>query len=151
MRFGFRTVITVERWLLRHLFLQVVIHSSGPTPAGATQTRAAYRAPRPADGKPNLNGDLASSERSGPLGPRTSCRVPGPLLTVGAHVLGAPGLGVVEGGEIPYKPEAAAKQKENFTNRLKLDPEIKCYMGGVPRSYLHAVSVPDRPGHRTRS
>ena len=41
---------------------------------------------------------------------------------------------MVEGGDIPYKPEAAAKQKANYTDRLKLDPEVKCYMGGVPRS-----------------
>jgi hypothetical protein len=43
-------------------------------------------------------------------------------------------MSVVEGGTIPYKPEALAKKKENFANRLKNDPEIKCYMGGVPRS-----------------
>jgi hypothetical protein len=41
---------------------------------------------------------------------------------------------VVEGGAIPYKPEALAKQKENFANRLKLDPEVKCYMPGLPRA-----------------
>ena len=45
-----------------------------------------------------------------------------------------PGIGVVEGGEIPYKPEALAKKKENFANRLKLDPEVKCYLPGVPRA-----------------
>jgi len=28
----------------------------------------------------------------------------------------------------PYKPEALIKRNENFANRLKLDPEIKCYM-----------------------
>jgi hypothetical protein len=35
---------------------------------------------------------------------------------------------VVEGGAIPYKPDALAKKKENFANRWKLDPEVKCYM-----------------------
>ena len=44
------------------------------------------------------------------------------------------GLGVVEGGALPYRPEALAKKKENFANRLKLDPEIKCYLPGVPRA-----------------
>ena len=37
-------------------------------------------------------------------------------------------------GKIPYKPEAAAQQKENFKNRMKLDPEVKCYMPGIPRA-----------------
>jgi len=41
---------------------------------------------------------------------------------------------VVEGGEIPYLPAAAAKQKENYKNRMKLDPEVKCYLPGVPRA-----------------
>jgi hypothetical protein len=41
---------------------------------------------------------------------------------------------VVEGDEIPYLPAAAAKQKENFANRLSLDPEAKCYLPGVPRA-----------------
>jgi hypothetical protein len=40
---------------------------------------------------------------------------------------------VVE-GEIPYKPEALAKKKENYANRMKLDPEVKCYLPGVPRA-----------------
>lgn len=44
------------------------------------------------------------------------------------------GLGVVEGNEIPYRPEAAAKQRENYANRAKLDPETKCWLPGVPRA-----------------
>jgi hypothetical protein len=53
------------------------------------------------------------------------------------------GEGVVEGNEIPYRPEALAKKKANFEQRLKVDPqklheigdpEAKCYMPGVPRA-----------------
>src|SRR5262245_58874546 len=33
-----------------------------------------------------------------------------------------PGQGVVEGNEIPYQPQAEAKRRQNFTNRLKDDP-----------------------------
>jgi hypothetical protein len=44
------------------------------------------------------------------------------------------GLGVVDGNEIPYRPEAAAKQRENYANRSKLDPEAKCWLPGVPRA-----------------
>jgi hypothetical protein len=36
-----------------------------------------------------------------------------------------PGCGVVEGGDIPYKPEALAKRKDNRANRWKNDPELK--------------------------
>jgi hypothetical protein len=45
-----------------------------------------------------------------------------------------PGLGIVDGGEIPYLPQALAQRDENFANRLDLDPEIKCYLPGVPRA-----------------
>ena len=44
------------------------------------------------------------------------------------------GLGVVEGNEIPYTPAAAAKQRENYANRAKLDPVGKCFLPGVPRA-----------------
>ncbi len=39
----------------------------------------------------------------------------------------------VEGREIPYKPAAADKKRENFTNRAKADPLASCFMPGVPR------------------
>jgi hypothetical protein len=45
-----------------------------------------------------------------------------------------PGAGIVEGGTIPYLPAALAKRKENYDKRLKEDPEIKCYLPGVPRA-----------------
>jgi hypothetical protein len=55
-----------------------------------------------------------------------------PLL--GAINAVPPGLGIVEGGKIPYRPDALAKRQENFANRQKEDPEAKCFRLGVPRS-----------------
>src|SRR5262245_59011440 len=43
------------------------------------------------------------------------------------------GLGVVIGNEIPYRPEALTKKRENYANRATADPESKCYLPGVPR------------------
>ena len=45
-----------------------------------------------------------------------------------------PGLGVVEGGEIPYLPAALEKRNANRADWMKLDPEVKCYMPGIPRA-----------------
>ena len=61
--------------------------------------------------------------------------VPGaPVLALGATG-GIPGsLGYVDGGTIPYKPEALAKKKANFDHSLALDPEVKCLLPGVPRA-----------------
>jgi hypothetical protein len=48
------------------------------------------------------------------------------------------GLGVVEGGEIPYTPEARKTRDENRADYLNRDPEVKCYLPGVPRAnYMH--------------
>jgi hypothetical protein len=44
------------------------------------------------------------------------------------------GLGVVVGGEIPYKPEALAQKKKNFENRLTKDPVENCFLAGFPRT-----------------
>ena len=92
-----------------------------------------YRAPRTSDGKPNLNGVWqALNEAYWDVEGHPAA--PGRVLPLGAADAVPPGLGVVEGGAIPYLPEAAAKKKQNFENRLTLDPEIKCYLPGVPRA-----------------
>jgi hypothetical protein len=46
-----------------------------------------------------------------------------------------PGIGVVDGNEIPYQPWAAAKKQQNFANRHSADPaEANCFLPGVPRA-----------------
>ncbi len=48
--------------------------------------------------------------------------------------LGVPaGQGVVEGNELPYRPEGLAKKRQNFENRATADPDSKGYLPGVPR------------------
>lgn len=93
----------------------------------------AYRAPRTADGKPNLSGIWqALNSADWDLLGHAASKGPAPLL--GAVFSVPPGLGVVEGDEIPYLPAAAAKKKENQANWAKIDPEVKCYLPGIPRA-----------------
>src|SRR5439155_10210419 len=111
------------------------------------QTSAPSKTMRLADGRPDLNGiwqalneanyDLqphmarpAMALRAGPYGPLPAA----PVLALGAVGAVPPGPGVVEGDEIPYQPWAAAKKKENQENWLTRDPEVKCYLPGVPRA-----------------
>jgi hypothetical protein len=92
--------------------------------------------PRMPDGKPNLNG-IWQAMTTAYWDLEDHPAQPGALVQMGAMgAIGAvpAGYGVVEGGTIPYKPEALAKKKQNFANRMKLDPEVKCYMPGVPRA-----------------
>ncbi len=93
----------------------------------------AYRAPRTADGKPNLNGiwQALNSADWDILGHAAAI---GPVPVLGAIFSMPPGRGVVEGDEIPYLPAAAAKKKENQAHWVTLDPEVKCYLPGVPRA-----------------
>ncbi len=93
----------------------------------------AYRAPRTADGKPNLNG-IWQANNSANYNLEAHEAKTSPVLALGAAGAIPAGLGVVEGGTIPYKPEALAKRKANADGYLKLDPEIKCFMPGVPRA-----------------
>ncbi len=95
----------------------------------ATQTIGA----RTADGKPDLNGlwqtmNTANWDLEGHIAQA------GPMIPLGATGTEPPGMSVVEDGEIPYLPAAAQKKRENYANRLKLDPEVKCYLPGVPRA-----------------
>jgi hypothetical protein len=103
--------------------------------------------PRTQDGKPDMNGiwqalgnahwDIephaaraALQMQAGPVVP-----VPAkPVLAFGAVGSVPSGVGIVVGGEIPYLPEARAKKIENQENWSERDPEIKCYLPGVPRA-----------------
>ncbi|MEE2964294.1 MAG: hypothetical protein VX427_09140, partial [Acidobacteriota bacterium] len=108
----------------------------------------AQEIPRLSDGRPDMNGiwqvlneanyDLephiarhSMQMREGPVNPVPSI----PTLRFGA-VGAVPGsLGViVGGGKIPYTPEARALKEENAANWIDRDPEVKCYMPGVPRA-----------------
>jgi hypothetical protein len=99
----------------------------------ATAQAPAYKAPRAPDGKPNLNG-IWQAMNTAYWDIEAHSAAPSPVLELGAAGAIPAGLGVVEGGALPYRPEALAKRNENRTNRLKLDPEVKCYLPGVPRA-----------------
>jgi hypothetical protein len=103
--------------------------SAPPTASGAE----AYKAPRTADGKPDLNG-IWQALNTANWDIQEHAARSGPVVALGAAGAVPAGLGVVEGDEIPYLPAAAAKKKENFENRLTADPEVKCYLPGVPRA-----------------
>ncbi len=101
-------------------------------PLSAAGQTSAPRIPRMPDGKPNLTG-LWQALGTAYWDIQDHIAQPGPFFQLGAIGAIPPGQGIVEGNEIPYQPWAGQKKKDNFVNRLTLDPEIKCYMPGVPR------------------
>ena len=102
-------------------------------PMTAQSQSQPYKAPRTPDGKPDLNG-IWEALNTANWDIQDHAAKMGPVVALGAAFSVPPGLGVVEGNEIPYLPEAAAKKKENAEHWLTSDPEIKCYLPGVPRA-----------------
>src|SRR5438445_702560 len=88
----------------------------GPSRAPGAGQAPAYRAPRTADSKPNLNGIWqALNEANWDIEGHSAA--PGRVLALGAEDAVVPGLGIVEGGPLPYLPAQAAKKKDNFEKR----------------------------------
>ena len=113
----------------------------------ATSTATTSTIPRTPDGKPDFNGiwqvlstannnlESAPPKAAFALVPGDFVPVPAPeIVALGAVGAVPASFGVVEGGRIPYKPEALAQRQSNQENWLSSDPEIKCYMPGVPRA-----------------
>lgn len=95
--------------------------------------QSSTKIPRAVDGHPNLNGIWqAFGTANWDLQDHTTYG--GPYWQIGSLGAAPSGIGVVEGGVIPYKPAALKQKEENFANRWKLDPEVKCYMPGIPRA-----------------
>jgi hypothetical protein len=92
---------------------------AGQAPAEAAQ---AYTPPRTPNGQPDLQGiwQVVNAAVSDIEDHSPSLGTPG-------------GYGVVEGGRIPYLPAALAQKKQNFEKRATADPEVRCYLPGVPR------------------
>ncbi len=99
----------------------------------ASSQALADEIPRTADGTPRLDGIWqALTEANWDVRPHGTGHALLPEL--GAFTAIKPGLGIVDGDELPYQEWALARQQENFANRLDLDPEGKCFMPGVPRA-----------------
>jgi hypothetical protein len=116
----------------------------------AGQAPTTYKAPRSPfkDGKPDLNG-IWQANNSANWDIQGHAARQGPVLELGAAFSVPAGMGVVDGNDIPYQPWAAAKKKENAADWLKLDPEIKCYMPGIPRAtYMpYPFQIVQTPSH----
>jgi hypothetical protein len=126
MRSGFRWAVIASA----SVAVVAVLWWIGVPTAGQS---SAYTAPRTADGKPNLNG-IWQAVNTANWDIQDHPARQGPVFALGAAFSVPAGQGVVEGKEIPYQPWAAAKKKENGEMWRTLDPEVKCYLPGVPRA-----------------
>jgi hypothetical protein len=141
------------------LVVAVVSGCVGQSPPPPGAQAAEYRAPRTPHGQPDLSGIwqamntahydleahaarpalqvLPAAPRTEPPGLGRATRVELPvaeLRAIGAVGGVPPGESVVLGGEIPYQPWALERRNENAAHWLERDPEIKCFLPGVPRA-----------------
>jgi hypothetical protein len=130
------------------LLAALVFASACTAPSDSASASAQHSdIPRTPSGHPDFNGiwqalgnahwniephmaSAALATQPGPVGPVPASDV----LAFGAVGSIPSGQGIVVGGEIPYLPEALKKKIENQENWLQRDPEIKCYLPGVPRA-----------------
>jgi len=122
--------------------------ATSAAPAGPA-VKAAYKAPRGPDGQhPDLNGvwqvlntanynveahpaQAAMQLRPGPYVPVPSAEV----VALGAIGAVPAGIGIVQGdGKIPYNADTLKMRDENRADWINRDPEIKCYLPGIPRA-----------------
>lgn len=110
------------------------------------QAGGALAAAQPArlEGKPNLNGIWQVMNGANwnlePHEARTALVAEDKLGAIGAVPAG---LGVVEGGVIPYLPAAREQRETNRKSAPGADPEAACYLPGIPRAnYMdHAFQI----------
>ena len=133
---------------LRATVVKALAALCGVLVAVAAVAEESWKAPRgPGGVHPDLNGvwqalneanwdierHLARASvqlREGPMGPVPAI----PTLRMGVVAAVPPSLGVVEGGTLPYLPGALAKRDANRARWSELDPEVKCYLPGIPRA-----------------
>lgn len=104
----------------------------GSVPAQAQQERM-----EEIGGNPNLNGVWqVMNSANWNLEPHSAAPNPLPAADRLLGAIGAipAGLGVVEGGEIPYRPEALERLEQHRENLITHDPEAACYLPGIPRA-----------------
>ena len=94
----------------RHVFVATLVAALGASLLGVQRGPAGGTVARLSDGKPDMQGIWQSDGKAA-----------------------ADVQPFVEGGAIPYKPEALAKKQQNQKSRATADPLESCFMPGVPR------------------
>ncbi len=99
-----------------------------PAAQAARPAAGGSQMPRTPEGKPDFSGIWQALNTA-------AWDIQDHNSALAGHLGVPPGRGVVEGNEIPYKPDALAQKKKNFEKRDTEDPAFaKCLLPGVPRA-----------------
>ena len=100
---------------------------------GGAQASPANAVPRTREGKPDLSGIWQASMSAANYD----------ILPHSASKDGPAGQGIVEGNEIPYRPEALKKKQENYANRRQAGHRSELLPAGRAADHIHALPVSD--------
>jgi hypothetical protein len=115
----------------------VMAQQASAKTAAKSPARASTSGPATIGGHPNINGVWqAMSGADFGLEPHSAQTSPGAQSEreLGAIAAIPASLGVVEGGVIPYLPEAKKQRDANMAAGPMKDPEANCYLPGIPRA-----------------
>ncbi len=118
---------------LKKAFATIIVASSTLL-VSVTSFAQLNEIPRTPDGKPDFSGIWqAITSAHWDIEPHIAAygQIP---ERMGALTAVPAGLGIVDGGEIPYSEVARRLRDENKLNSLERDPLAKCFMPGVPRA-----------------
>jgi len=117
---------------LSAIFFRTVCALLALTFTAQAQSQGLSEIPRLSNGKPDFSG-VWQAMTTANWDIQAHGASAGPMQ-YGALLATPPGRGIVDGDEIPYLPAAATQQQRNHENRWTEDPELKCYLPGIPRA-----------------
>jgi hypothetical protein len=122
-----------RRWVGAAVGLAATVALSGCGTPSSSPTGEAASAAADTSGPPNLSG-IWQALNTADWDLQAHAAEPGPVSSLGTLTAVRPGPGVVVGNDIPYLPEALEQRNKNRERRWTDDPELRCFMPGVPRA-----------------
>lgn len=135
MKFPTREV----RWGMKKLSILAATAAAFAMVAGsAALAQGSTQQPARIGDKPNLNGVWQVLNNANwnlePQSAGPSIAGPAADRLLGTMAAAPASLGVIEGGTIPYRPDALERLQRNRDNLVQHDPEAACYLPGIPRA-----------------
>jgi hypothetical protein len=122
----------MKNWLVGSIIVAAVaVGVAFMWPAFSDAQQAQYRAPRASDGKPDLNG-VWQALNAAYWDIEDHVARQGPVFSLGAAFSVPEGYGIVEGGELPYRPELLARKKRISSTGSRAIPKSNAICRAYP-------------------
>jgi hypothetical protein len=113
---------------------RVLVFAVGFAALASTTLAQQQLSPARIEGHPNLNGIWQAAGTAHWNIEAHPAESIGQFWQLGSLAAIPAGQSIVDGGAIPYLPQAVAQRAENHAGWPKTDPEASCYLPGIPRA-----------------